>query len=262
MADKGFSARELSKRAVWNEGKTSKILNGRQRPSREDVISWCKACETPPEVRDQLIAQLQSVDSLWLDWRRAERHGMYKLNREVRELYERTGLFRIYSPSMIPGPIQTAEYVRALLTSLRERRGVAVDDIELTVSERMARQHIVYEGAHRFSIVLEESALHMQIGGPHALAGALRHLLAIQTLPSMALGVVPMAANRTVYWPVEAFYMFDREQVSVELVSGYLTVTAPSEVQMYEAGFAQLADAAVYGAEARALIEQALAVVE
>ena len=262
MVDKGLSARELSKRAGWHETKTSRIINGRQLPDRDDIVAWCRTCEASPEVRDQLTAQLQSVDSMWLDWRRAERHGMYKLNREVRELYERTKQFRIYSPSMIPGPIQTAEYVRALLTSLRERRGVVVDDIELTVSERMARQHIVYEGAHRFAIVLEEAALRMQIGGPHALAGALRHLLAIQTLPSMVLGVIPTTADRTAYWPVEAFYMFDKDQVSVELVSGYLTVTEPSEIQMYENGFIQLADAAVYGARARALIEQVLAAVE
>ncbi|WP_211244534.1 helix-turn-helix domain-containing protein [Actinospica robiniae] len=262
MADKGLSARQLSTRAGWHEAKTSKILNGRQRPTREDVVSWCNACEAPPEVLDRLTAQLQSVDSMWLDWRRAERHGMYKLNREVRELYERTRQFRIYSPSMIPGPVQTAEYVRALLSSLRERRGVAIDDIERTVAERMARQHIVYEGGHRFSILLEEASLRMQIGGPHVLAGALRHLLAIQSTPSMALGVIPLGADRTAYWPVEAFFIFDQSQVSVELVSGYLTVTAPAEIQMYEDGFARLAEAAVYGARARALIERALSVLE
>lgn len=262
MVDKGLSARQLSEGAGWHEGKTSKILHNKQRPTREDIVKWCDACEAPSEIRDQLIAQLQSVDSMWLDWRRAERHGMYKLNREVRELYERTRQFRFYAPSMIPAPVQTAEYVRALLASLRERRGVKIDDIERTVAERMARQHVVYEGDHRFSILLEESALHMQIGGPRVLAGALRHLLAVQSLPPIALGVLPSGADRTAYWPVEAFFLFDQAQVSVELISGYLTITTPSEIQMYEDGFARLAESAVYGARARVLIERALAVVE
>ena len=262
MAGRGLSARQLSVLAGWHEAKTSRILNGRQRPSREDVLAWCTACGASGEVGDRLCAQLESVDSMWLDWRAAERHGMYRLNREVRDLYERTRQFRIYAPCMVPGPVQTADYVRALLGSLRERRAVAVDDVEVTVAERMARQHVVYEGDHTFAIVLEEAALHLRIGGPQVLAGALRHLLAIQSLPSMALGVIPMTADRTAYWPVEMFFMFDRAQVSVELVSGYLTVTQDAEVRMYEEGFARLAQAAVYGEHARTLIVRALSALE
>ncbi|HEV2637253.1 MAG TPA: DUF5753 domain-containing protein [Actinocrinis sp.] len=209
-----------------------------------------------------MVAQLHSVDSMWLDWRRTERHGLLKLNLDVRDLYERTKQFRIYSSVMIPGPVQTAEYVRAVLTALRTRRGVVVDDVEAAVAERMARQHIVYEGGHRFCIVLEESALRMQIGGPHVLAGQLRHLLAVQTLPSMALGIVPANVDRSLQWPVEMFFMFDRTQVSVELVSGFLNIAADHEIAMYERNFTELAETAVFGPAARTIIERALAEVE
>ncbi|GGP75702.1 hypothetical protein GCM10010214_58710 [Streptomyces abikoensis] len=41
-------------------------------------------------------------------------------------------------------------------------------------------------------------------------------------------------------------------------MSGYLTVTQPSEVAMYADTFAELADTAVYGAQARALIAAAV----
>ncbi|MGW0660636.1 hypothetical protein [Streptodolium elevatio] len=60
-------------------------------------------------------------------------------------------------------------------------------------------------------------------------------------------------------WPLETFFMFDSEQVNVELVSAHLTITQPHEVRMYEHTFAALADLAVYGAEARALITAAIA---
>ncbi|MEU3532801.1 hypothetical protein AB0E70_14575 [Streptomyces murinus] len=42
------------------------------------------------------------------------------------------------------------------------------------------------------------------------------------------------------------------------LVSGYLTITQPSEVDLYADTFAELAELAVYGAKARALIEGAV----
>ncbi len=44
----------------------------------------------------------------------------------------------------------------------------------------------------------------------------------------------------------------------MELVSGYLTLTQPSEVKAYADTFATLADMAVYGTKARALISRAL----
>jgi hypothetical protein len=56
--------------------------------------------------------------------------------------------------------------------------------------------------------------------------------------------------------------MFDSEQVAVELVSGFLTVTQPSEIAMYTDVFAALAQQAVYGAQARALITSAIAALD
>ncbi|KPI17144.1 SCE6.06, regulatory protein [Actinobacteria bacterium OK074] len=43
----------------------------------------------------------------------------------------------------------------------------------------------------------------------------------------------------------------------MELVSGYLTLTQPSEVKAYSDTYTKLADMAVYGARARALIYKA-----
>ncbi len=58
--------------------------------------------------------------------------------------------------------------------------------------------------------------------------------------------------------PVEGFWIYDTTQVNVELVSGYLTITQPREVAAYADTFAMLADVAVYGPKARALITRAL----
>jgi hypothetical protein len=47
-------------------------------------------------------------------------------------------------------------------------------------------------------------------------------------------------------------------QVNVELVSGWLRVTQPGEVEMYAEAFARLAAMAVYGNAARALVNEAI----
>ncbi|MEV4896010.1 helix-turn-helix transcriptional regulator [Nonomuraea sp. NPDC055795] len=251
--DAGLTARALAAASGWHEAKTSRIEHARQAPSEADIKVWVRVCDAA-EHEAELIAALRAAELMWLDWRRAERSGLKHLNAAVRELYENTKRFRIYSSVMVPGPVQTAEYVTAVLTAIRQRRGISVDDVSETVAERMARQHIVYEGDHRFAILLEESALRMRIGGPRVLAGQLRHLLAVQPLPSMSLGVIPADADRSQHWPVEMFFCFDDAQVNVELVSGFLTITDPREITMYTSGFAELAQAALFGKPARELI--------
>jgi hypothetical protein len=159
---------------------------------------------------------------------------------------------------MIPGLLQTPEYTTAVLASLRDRRQVLVDDVAIAVAERVDRQHILYEGDHKFAFVLEVAALRYQVGGPEVLAGQLRHLLDVMRLPSVSLGIIPDTVDRTMRWPVEDFYIFDNSQANVELVSGFLTITHPREIAMYAESFAALTKIAVYGSHARRLITAAL----
>ena len=55
-----------------------------------------------------------------------------------------------------------------------------------------------------------------------------------------------------------AFFMHDGAQVNVELVSGWLRVAQPGEVEMYADVFGRLAEMAVYGNAARTLINHAI----
>lgn len=194
---------------------------------------------------------------MWTEWRRVERPGLRRAQEAVLPLWERTRQFRIYSPFLIPGPVQTPAYIRALLATIRDRRPNRVDDIEAAIQVRVAKQHVTREGDHRFAIVLEESTLRHRIGGPDVLREQLDHLLAAMDLPSVVLGVIPFTADRARLRPVEMFFMFDEAEVSVELVSGLLKVTQPTEIALYTDSFARLSAMAVYGDHARTLIRAA-----
>ncbi len=252
----GLSATALADGAGWHRTKVSKLEHGATSPSAADIQIWCTVCGVPNQT-PELVHQLQAADSLWLDWRRMERAGLKPAQESVRELYERTKLFRFYSSQLIPGPVQTPEYVQALLTTIRDRRGLVNDVVEAVV-ERMDRQRSLFASDHRFAIVLEEGTLHYQIGSPEVQADQLRHLLAVAGLPTMSLGVIPRNLDRTRMWPVEMFFLFDDVQVNVELESGFLTITQPREVGMYARSFTELAGLAVYGPEAKRLITDAL----
>ncbi len=193
---------------------------------------------------------------MWVGWRRMERAGLKQAQEARLPLFERTHRFRSYSSWLVPGLIQTYGYTEAVLRAVQRRR-VQVDDVAEAVAVRMERQRLLYEGDRRFAFLVEESVLRNGLGGGDVQIGQLGHLLTVGSLPNVSLGVVPMRADRP-RMPVEGFWIFDTAQVNVELVSGYLTITQPSEVAMYADTFSELADMAAYGANARALITAAM----
>lgn len=79
-------------------------------------------------------------------------------------------------------------------------------------------------------------------------------LTEVTTWPAVSLGTIPASPDRGVAGPAEDFWIYDNDQVNVELISGYLTVTQPHEIAMYAQMFGRLAEIAVYGLRARELI--------
>jgi hypothetical protein len=139
---------------------------------------------------------------------------------------------------------------------IAERRQVE-DDIETAMPIRQARKRCLTDGRHRFVLLIEEAVLHAGYGGTDVMLTQLAHLLSVSTLPSVALGIVPARPDR-VAWAVEDFWLFDNDQVNVELVSGHLTLTHHRDVSMYAQAFDALREQALFGPTARSLITSAL----
>lgn len=255
--DGGLTGRDLARATGWHSSKISKIEHAKQTPSVEDIRVWCRHCGASGQA-DDLVASLRAAEGMFVEWRRMERTGLKLAQQAVVPLWERTRRFRIYSSWLVPGPLQTRAYIKAVLRSTVDRRGLPADDLEAAVEVRVDKQRVIHEGDHRFAVVLEESVLRQPIGGPETMVGQLGHLLTAGTLPSVSLGIIPLGVDRSGIWPTEGFWMFDDEQVSVELVSGHLRITQAREVAMYADVFGLLASRAVYGAAARALITSAI----
>lgn len=252
--DAGLTGADLADRCGWSRSKSSRIMNARTAPSAEDIRVWCEVCGVQDQTED-LIASLRTAEGMWVEWRRMERPGLKRAQESRLPLYQRTRRFRSYSSWLVPGMIQTPSYTEAALRAIQRRRGLA-DDVSEAVAARRERQRLLYEGEGRFAFLVEESVLRSGVGGAEVMAEQLDHLKAVGSLPQVSLGVVPMAPDRD-RWPAEGFWIFDAAQVNVELISGYLTITQPREVAAYAQAFAELAELAVHGRSARALIDTA-----
>ncbi|MFI0940904.1 helix-turn-helix domain-containing protein [Streptomyces sp. NPDC021020] len=254
VKDAGLDGKDLAAQCGWHPSKVSRISTAKTQPSADDIRAWCRACGAEDQTAD-LIASLRAVEDMWVSWRRMEGAGLRRAQVARLPLYERTRRFRAYSPGLFPGLLQTFGYTEDVLRAVQRRR-VSVDDVADAVAARMERQQVLYEGQRTFAFLVEESTLRNGLGGADTQTEQLDHLMDVAALPNVSVGVVPTRLGRA-RMPVEGFWIFDTAQVNVELVSGYLTITQPSEVAAYADTFAALADTAVYGDKARALLIKA-----
>ncbi|MGY3341066.1 transcriptional regulator with XRE-family HTH domain [Streptomyces filamentosus] len=243
--DKGLTTRELARRCGWHESKCSRIENGRAPASPETIETWARVCDAQDQI-DELVEAARGIKGMYIEWREMEAAGLKHAQDSVRLLWERTRTFKAYAQNLIPGPLQTTAYTRAVLEGIRDRRGVR-DDVEAALAVRAERQAVLDDPERSFDIVLEEAALYRRVGPPELMAEQLWRLLQVAASPNVRLGVIPRDADRHLMLPVEDFWIFDGRQAGVELVSAYLTVTQPHEVKLYNSDFERLDHLAVHG---------------
>jgi transcriptional regulator with XRE-family HTH domain len=253
--DAGLTARALAKLAGWHFTKVSKLEHGTRRPSRDDIRAWCRYCRAEDQMAD-LLAAVRGIDAMYTEWRRQMRAGMKHFQGSLRPLYEQTLLFRVYETTFIPSLLNTAEYATAILEFWAGLMSLPAD-IQAAVAARMDRQNVLYARKRRFLFVMEEQALRTRAGGAEVMAGQLSRLLALMSLPTVSLGIIPSAGDRRAL-AQGSFWIFDDARVQVETVSAGLDITQPAEISLYAQVFGLLQRSAVYGHGARDLIRRAL----
>jgi hypothetical protein len=195
---------------------------------------------------------------MYLEWRRALCSGMKHGQKARIPLYERTKLFRVYEPGLVPGLFQTAEYASVIIAHAIEFNQIP-NDLDEAVAARMERQQVLRAGDRRFLVVLEEQVLRTRVGdAAGVMAGQLDRLLAVISLHRVSLGIIPSMGRRHT-WTSAGFWIFDQHTVHVETPSAELTITQRGEIAVFEKKFARHQQAAVYGPAARGLINKALA---
>lgn len=249
--DARLTGRALADALGWPASKVSKLENGRQSPSDDDIHAWTRATGAEAAEAD-LLASLHTLQSQHAEWSRLLRYGMRHHQDELAELGARTRRFRVFEAATISGLLQTPDYARACLA-----QGPGVlnlpNDVEAAVQGRMRRQEALYRADKRFHFVLTEAALRYRRCPPEAMLAQLDRLVILAALPTVRLGVVGFDAQ-FVIGPWHGFWIYDDDRVKVETFSAGLTLAQAPEVELYGRVFDQLAAAASYGRDARKII--------
>ncbi|MHC5705169.1 Scr1 family TA system antitoxin-like transcriptional regulator [Streptomyces tirandamycinicus] len=254
--DAGFaSGRAFALATRWAESKVSRIENGKQNASEQDIRTWCSRTSRGDQV-DDLIATVRHIDELWLEWRRQLATGAERRQKAALPVYSKTKVFRIWHPTLIWGTLQTADYAAETFKQVRDYYEIP-DDTEAATAKRLERQQYLYRGDRIFNVLLAEQALYTNLGGAGVMKGQLDRLLAVMRLARLSLGIVPRSAPMRI-WPGNSFSMFDDKLVLVETYSAEFSVTQPREIELYAKAFALLQQSAVYGTAVRDRILSAI----
>ncbi len=68
----GLTGRPLAVSICCHFTKISRIGDGSQAPSEENVKVWCQACNAVGQIPD-LIATVRAIESMYVEWRRQTR---------------------------------------------------------------------------------------------------------------------------------------------------------------------------------------------
>lgn len=98
-----------------------------------------------------------------------------------------------FEPMFVPGLLQVPDYTRALLTRIGLRPGDE-DAIARALAARRFRQEILHRSPPvQLHVLIDESAIERQVGGPRVMAAQLEHLWAMSERVNVRLGIVPLA---------------------------------------------------------------------
>ncbi|WP_431911131.1 helix-turn-helix domain-containing protein [Amycolatopsis thermoflava] len=248
-----LTGRSLAELLGWPHSKISKIENGRQTPTDDDIRAWTRATGAEAQA-EGLLASLHTLEVQHAEWQRQLRSGLTPHQNQLAALNARTRFFRVFEPTFVPGLLQTTEYARFRFQQSGRVFGVRCD-IDAAVRARVDGQAILYWPDKRFHFVLTEAVLHYRLCPPEVMLGQLDRLLALSMLPNVKLGIVGFDVE---YWvaPAHGFWLLDDDRVMVETFSAELNLAQPQETDLYGRIFAQLAtaDGVSYSRQARALI--------
>ncbi|MFG3516758.1 helix-turn-helix domain-containing protein [Streptomyces bobili] len=242
---------QLAQRLGWQQSKVSKLENGRQTPTDDDLLAWAEATGQAA-VFDELRARLKGFESHIRSWRRQLAAGHAPVQESWNTLVSNATTMHALSNAAVNGMLQTADYARHVF----ERHASlwkSPKDTEAAVRARMKRQEWLYRPGKRLNVLMPESVLWARICPPDTLAAQLDRLLGVVGMDTVHLGILPLDGSLPLAMG-NSFSMLDDRLVIAEDWHAELWLDDAETIALYRRVWDTFAEAAVYGPDAQQVI--------
>ena len=188
----GISNRALAGRLSIDQSHLSRIETGKKAPSIETTAMILAALRTPPEERARILDLARNAKEP--NWLAVGTPAIPQQIAAVHECERAATNITEWHQNLVPGLLQTEEYIRAIATTAMNRGYLP--------GGRTAVEHIVHAKSSRGSILtcpdgvrfralISESTLRDPVGSSEVLEGQLRHLITMSGYSNVSIRVVP-----------------------------------------------------------------------
>ncbi|KUO16816.1 helix-turn-helix domain-containing protein [Streptomyces dysideae] len=258
----GLTTAQAAEALDCTKGKISRIENGRVAVRLPDLTAMLHAYgAADPELRERLSTLARKAN-------RRRRQGWWNqygsvladTYRDYIALEAMAGEIRTFQAQLVPGLLQTPDYIRAVTVASRQWQ--SADEIEKFVQVRLARQErLVGDSPLRLWAVLSEAVLLQQVGGPQVMQAQLEHLLTSSEHPHVTIQVLPFSrgAHASMFGPYVVLGFPEEAALDVVLAdnpTGSIWLERETEVARYQDLFDAARTSALSPMESRTVIRR------
>ncbi|MFE9679579.1 helix-turn-helix domain-containing protein [Streptomyces sp. NPDC006259] len=246
----GKEAKAVARSALMSPSKLSKIENARLAASATDVERILTAIGVSDEAKAEYTEAARASATEATAWRLLKRIGVHKGQQAAKALEAQMSTLRLFQPALVPGLLQTPEYIRAVL----QRHDLSEDSLSRTINGRLERQAVLYDNAKSLRFIITEPVLRWRIVPPQMMAAQLDRIVSLSRLPHVDIRIVPLRIQQRDI-ANHAFVIRDDRMVTVETVHAEVAVTDPRDVGLYVEKFEGFERVALSGDRMRGLVE-------
>lgn len=252
----GVSGRDLARRIGISQSKVSRLEAGTAQPSATEVTAWTRAVGAAGETA-RLLDMLAEVARDEVETWQAAMEGRPQVQDDIREREAEASRTRSFQPAVVPGLLQTPAYAQRVFSMLKSY--VPQTSVAAAVAARLDRQLALYEDGRRFEFLLTEAALRWRPGPPRMMIAQFDRVATVSTLDNVSIGLIPFSVEADTFYS-HGFALYDDGDPAdtvalVEVDHAGFTVSAPDDVALYESRWSALRKSAVFGNEARDLLD-------
>lgn len=259
----GLSGPQLAEQVnrVFTQSKISRIETGNLWPPIAHIQLWLDACRVEAAEQARILRLAEAVESGVTNIRELARDSLVIRQRELALMDEQAGELRQFSPALVAGLFQGAEYARACIQAANLSEA---PDLDRAVQMRTARGKKLREPtAPHFHALLMESALRWRPAGAslQAVAETLRNIAEAAALPHITVQAIPTTTPMAVL-PQGSFMIIDWRDarqtpiVLVETPAAEITFTGAEEIEDFRTVWNRALGAALSPADSIDFIEQ------
>ncbi|MDL4820780.1 helix-turn-helix domain-containing protein [Actinomadura opuntiae] len=260
--EREMTADELAKRIHYSRMKVSRLENAHGRPDVGDVITILNTLGVSDKKWKEIITLAHEAAAK--GWWDSYGEAMGTRQRLYADVESGASTIRGYSPSSIPGVLQTPEMIAAMVNLAEAEGSTDFMPAKMTKARLRRQEEILRPDGPAYDFILDEVVLHRVIVPEEVLAAQVRHIVrAVTEVDHLNVRLLPVDVRTPGYpLPTVPFFLYtfpepeDPPMTLVDTVTTDIVHTDPQDVERYTRRYDHLSRAALSPEASLSLLDE------